>query len=327
MELWEREVQREEDWVRDEHVRERLRSLEEMKEKLGVAKAARAELWEELRCQNEVVMALECKVEGSVVMDPGRGRGRSARKTVSFREPDNGEPGSNNIAPEGLETVPEGPEVENWAEEVEAVVEGVVEAMVEEVVQGEVTGDVSEGLESVVWEDWWEELCETNGRLPWVPNKWAQCVKGNGWMREVWGTWSEFMGELRGSQEPEEKKRVVAMAREWFYHQLGSVRDQLWQTGAEYSKYKRGMITYGVGEMLFSVGAWKLAWEHVWKYGAWVKEVWEVRNFRRWALEAAANLPGTEQFEMGKAKVEELLQDQGWPNEEEDRRIVRMFGL
>ena len=37
------------------------------------------------------------------------------------------------------------------------------------------------------------------------------------------------------------------MAREWFYHQLGSVRDQLWQTGAEYSKYKRGMITYGVG--------------------------------------------------------------------------------
>ena len=52
VELWEREVSREEEWVRMEHVRERLRSLDDMKEKLGVARAARDEIWGELRDQN-----------------------------------------------------------------------------------------------------------------------------------------------------------------------------------------------------------------------------------------------------------------------------------
>ena len=175
VELWEREVSREEEWVGVEHVRERLRSLDDMKEKLGVARAARDEIWEDVRYQNEVVMALEAKVMGSMVVDPGQGRGSSGKKrTVSFREPEKEEPGSTNIAPEGTEEVPEGPEVENWAEEVERVVEDVVETLVEEVVQEEATGDESgnEGdvMGSVEEEpgDWWEVWSSTDGRLPWV---------------------------------------------------------------------------------------------------------------------------------------------------------------
>ena len=334
VELWEREVSREEEWVRVEHVRERLRSLDEMKEKLGVARAARDEIWEDVRYQNEVVMALEAKVMGSMVVDPGQERmSPKEKRTVSFREPEKEEPGSINIAPEGMEEVPEGPEVGTWAEEVERVVEEMVETLVEEVVQEEATGDESVnegdvmGLVDDEPGDWWEVWSSTDGRLPWVPNKWAQCVKGNGWMREIWGAWCKFVVDLEDAQEPQEKRLVVAFAREWFHHQLGSVRDQLWQTGAEHSKYKRGMVAYGVGKMLMSVEAWKMVWDHTGKYGVWVREEWEGNAFKRWALEAAANMPGTDEYEAGRAKVEELMQDQGWPAEAEDRRIVGMFGL
>ena len=70
-----------------------------------------------------------------------------------------------------------------------------------------------------------------------------------------------------------------------------------------------------------------MVWDHTGKYGVWVREAWEGNAFKRWALEAAANMPGTDEYEAGRAKVEELMQDQGWPADAEDRRIVGMFGL